>query len=111
MALASLILASGFYVEEGQCWRMVRTNVGHPSHCQEPVGWRGRYVNPKGKRWTVWSCEWRLEELEEVRPLQKRAFVERRVGVVPQPAIGGIQDKSGKWSKPAAVGRKPQASK
>jgi hypothetical protein len=47
---------------------MVRSGVGHPNHCQEPAGWTGRYVNPKGKRWEVWSCDSHLEELKDVRP-------------------------------------------
>lgn len=59
-------LAPGFYVSEGRCWRMVRSGVGHPAHCQEPACWIGRYVNPKGRRWQVWSCEGHLEGLEDV---------------------------------------------
>ena len=61
-------LAPGFFVEEGQCWRMVRNGVGHPSHCPEPVTGTGRYVNPKGNRWTVWACQEHPGELAEMRP-------------------------------------------
>lgn len=61
-------LASGFFVQESQCWRMVRNGVGHPSHCHEAAGWTGGYVNPKGKRWKVWSCQDHLEGLDDVRP-------------------------------------------
>jgi hypothetical protein len=68
MVVAAPTLAPGFYVEDGQCWRMVHTNVGHPSHCQRPAVWTGRYVNPKGKRWTVWACQEHLDQLEDVRP-------------------------------------------
>ncbi len=69
-AMTDSILAPGFYVEEGHCWRMVRTGVGHPSHCPEPAGWTGRYVNPKGQQWTVWACHEHvagLEKIEDVR--------------------------------------------
>ena len=69
-AMTASILAPGFYVEEGHCWRMVRTGVGHPSHCPEPAGWTGRYVNPKGQQWTVWACHEHvagLEKIEDVR--------------------------------------------
>jgi hypothetical protein len=59
-------LAPGFYVCEGRCWRMVRSGVGHPAHCQEAGCWTGRYVNPTGRRWQVWSCKEHLEGLEDV---------------------------------------------
>lgn len=59
-------LAPGFYVAEGRCWRMVHDFAGRASHCREPTGWRGRYVNPKGMRWTVWACDRHLEELADV---------------------------------------------
>ena len=48
---------------------MVRTKVGHPSHCRELAGWTGRYVNPKGREWTVWACHEHLDDLDDVRPL------------------------------------------
>lgn len=60
-------LAPGFYAQEGECWRMVRSGVGHPSHCSELVGWTGTYINPKGKRWTVWACQEHLEGLTDMR--------------------------------------------
>lgn len=69
-----LELAPGFYVGEDRCWRMARSGVGHPSHSPEAAGWTGRYVNPKGKRWTVWSCQEHLEELENVRPWTNRTM-------------------------------------
>ena len=69
MVAVAPTLAPGFYVDEGQCWRMVRTKVGHPSHCRELAGWTGRYVNPKGREWTVWACHEHLDDLDDVRPL------------------------------------------
>lgn len=69
MATETGTLAPGFYVAEGQCWRMVHDFASRASHCQEPAGWTGCYVNPKGRQWTVWSCQEHLEELEDVRPL------------------------------------------
>ena len=45
---------------------MVRTNVGHPSRCREPVGWTGSYVNPKGKQWTVCNCQEHLDGVDGV---------------------------------------------
>jgi hypothetical protein len=61
-------LAPGFIVAEGRCWRIVYDFAARGSHCREPVGWSGLYVNPKGKRWTVWSCQDHLVGLDEVRP-------------------------------------------
>lgn len=45
---------------------MVRNGVGHLT-LREPVGWTGRYVNPKGKRFQVESREAHLEGLDDVR--------------------------------------------
>jgi hypothetical protein len=45
---------------------MIRNGVGHPSHCREPARWTGRYVNLKGERWEVWSCQDHLEDLADV---------------------------------------------
>jgi hypothetical protein len=77
------VLAPGFYVAKGECWRMVRTNVGYPSHCREPVAWTGHFINAKGRRWLVWSCQEHLEGLADVRP----------------------------WSAPKPFGRQPRNSK
>jgi hypothetical protein len=68
MVVAAPTLAPGFYVEERRCWRMVYDGVGHASHCRTPASWQGLYVNPKGKRWQVWSCQEHVEGLEDVRP-------------------------------------------
>jgi hypothetical protein len=67
MVVAARTLAPGFYVEEGRCWRMVRSGVGHPEHCHKAAGWRGLYVNPEGRRWQVWACQEHLEELTDTR--------------------------------------------
>lgn len=44
---------------------MVHTKVGHTSHCRQPVGWQGPYVNSTGKWWMVWSCKEHQEGLED----------------------------------------------
>ena len=67
MVTTAPVLAPGFYVEEGRCWRMVDDGVGHASHCRVPAGWTGGYVNPKDRRWQVWSCQEHLDELADVR--------------------------------------------
>ena len=50
--------AEAFYVEPGRCWRMVYEpdGSGRPTHCPEPVEWRGRYRNRQGWH-VVDSCD------------------------------------------------------
>lgn len=45
MVTTAPVLATGFFVEKGRCWRMVRSGVGHSNHCQESACWTGRYTN------------------------------------------------------------------
>jgi hypothetical protein len=52
-------VANAFFVAPGRCYRMVPGaggKHGQPSHCGEPVAWRGRFVTPLGQVHRVWSC-------------------------------------------------------
>jgi hypothetical protein len=56
--------AEAFFVEAGQCWRMVTTErQGMPAHCAEPVEWRGRTKDGRGRWHVVWSCSGHADEL------------------------------------------------
>ena len=48
-----------FSAREGSCWRYVYEpdGSGRPTHCPEPVEWRGRYRTRKGKWFVVDSCD------------------------------------------------------
>ena len=51
-------------------WRMVHRSdaEGQPTHCTEPVRWRGRYRLASGKWVAVWSCDGHLEGMIEPLP-------------------------------------------
>jgi len=54
--------AEAFYVEPGRCWRMVTTDrQGMPTHCPEPVEWRGRFKNRQGWH-VVDSCDGHVDD-------------------------------------------------
>jgi len=61
--------AEAFYVEPGRCWRMVNTDrQGMSPLCPEPVEWRGRKRDRRGKWHVVDSCESHVgEQLVGVR--------------------------------------------
>jgi len=52
--------ADAVFSERGRCWR--------PTHCEEPVRWRGRHRLIGGKWVAVWSCDGHLEGVIEPYP-------------------------------------------
>jgi hypothetical protein len=53
--------AQAFYVEPGQCFRMVISpkpgSQGSPIHCPDPVEFQGRFQDGTGKWHEVWACK------------------------------------------------------
>jgi hypothetical protein len=52
--------AEAFYVEAGQCFRMIISpnpgSQGSPTHCPNPVEFTGLFQDGTGKQHVVWSC-------------------------------------------------------
>jgi hypothetical protein len=69
-AMAVPYYCEAFYVEPGQCWRMVfaQDGTGHPTHCPEPVVWRSRFKDGSEK-WhpRVDSCDGHADDLAVAR--------------------------------------------
>jgi hypothetical protein len=52
--------AEAFSPLPGRCFRMVTTRQGGgagPTHCPEPVAWRGSWRAPNGRRYRIEACE------------------------------------------------------
>ena len=49
--------AEAFSVQPGQCFRFVHNGVGHAKHCPAPATRHGTFVDGKGKRWEVDTCD------------------------------------------------------
>jgi hypothetical protein len=61
--------AEAFFVQPGQCFRMVHSGVGHAMHCPAPVEWHGRFQDGTRKWHEVGSCVWHREDLTDWRPI------------------------------------------
>ena len=63
-----------FYCEPGCCWRMVYNSdgSGRPTLCSEPVEWRARFRDRRGKWHVVDSCAGHVqgEQLVDVKRQQ-----------------------------------------
>jgi hypothetical protein len=56
--------ANDFTLTPGRCFRMVTLpGVGHPSHCEEPVAWHGRWRAADKRLYRVDACEGHAEDL------------------------------------------------
>lgn len=59
--------AEAFTVLPGRCFRMVTdpdpARRGQPTHCGEPVVWRGRFRTPGEKTYGVDACEGHGDDL------------------------------------------------
>jgi hypothetical protein len=52
--------AEAFTVIPGQCFRMIQGKAGQqgaPTHCPDPVEYRGKFIDAKGKHHEVEACE------------------------------------------------------
>jgi hypothetical protein len=51
--------AEAFSPLPGRCFRMVTRHGGGagPTHCPEPVAWRGSWRAPNGRRYRIEACE------------------------------------------------------
>jgi len=50
--------AEAFAPMSGRCFRLVdQQGEGGPTHCREPVVWRGPWRTPSGRRYRVEACE------------------------------------------------------
>jgi len=58
---------TGFFVQEGRCFRMIASPQIQATHCDEPAPWRGRFTDAKGKTHLVWGCDRHAEGLEAIR--------------------------------------------
>jgi hypothetical protein len=68
--------------EPGRCWRMVLargtqigSTVGHPTHCEAPVRWKGRWKY-RDHMAEVWSCDGHAGDLPGRRALPQDAFAD-----------------------------------
>jgi hypothetical protein len=50
--------AEAFFPLPGRCFRLVASKgEAGPTHCMEPVAWRGSWRAPNGRRYRVEACE------------------------------------------------------
>jgi hypothetical protein len=62
--MADPYFANAFTLTPGRCFRMITLpGVGHPSHCQEPVAWHGRWRAGDGRLFRVDACVGHAEGL------------------------------------------------
>lgn len=61
-----------FFVAPGRCFRMVLSPELQASHCSQPVAWRGRWKDAKGRWYRVEACEMHGGELEGARRTNPR---------------------------------------
>jgi hypothetical protein len=47
---------SAFLLLHGHCFRMIKSDIGLTTHCDEPVIWKGPWRDVKGEVWTVEAC-------------------------------------------------------
>jgi hypothetical protein len=61
---------TGFFIQEGRCFRMIASPQIQATHCGEPARWRGRFTDAKGKVHLVWSCDHHAADLGGVRRVE-----------------------------------------
>ena len=68
--------AEAFSPLPGRCFRMVTRHGGGagPTHCPEPVVWRGSWRAPKGRRYRIEACEGHRPAPDEGRALTAEGF-------------------------------------
>jgi hypothetical protein len=50
--------AKAFSLMSGRCFRLVaHSGEAGPTHCPEPVAWRGSWKAPNGRRYRIEACE------------------------------------------------------
>jgi hypothetical protein len=62
--------AEAFTVIPGQCFRMIQGKAGQqgaPTHCPDPVEYRGNFIDAKGKHHEVEACNGHRADLDAVR--------------------------------------------
>jgi hypothetical protein len=62
---------TGFFIQEGRCFRIIASSQIQATHCADPAPWRGRFTDTTGKMHRVWSCERHVGELGEVRRVER----------------------------------------
>lgn len=62
--------AEAFTSERGRCFRLVEDDGrrGQPTHCENPVVWRGTFKANDGKSYGVDSCDGHAHDLH--KPIQ-----------------------------------------
>jgi hypothetical protein len=58
---------TGFFVQEGRCFRMIASPQIQATRCDEPAPWRGQFTDATGRVHLVWGCERHVASLEEIR--------------------------------------------
>jgi hypothetical protein len=63
--------AEAFSLLPGRCFRMVTRHGGGagPTHCPEPVVWRGSWRAPKGRGYRIEACDGHPPALDAGRAL------------------------------------------
>ena len=57
------VVGAIYFVSPGRCFRMVASHQLQTTHCYEPVVWRGRWTDVKGRAHRVWACELHAKDL------------------------------------------------
>jgi hypothetical protein len=78
--------ANAFTLTPARCFRMVTLpGVRHPSHCEEPVAWHGRWRAADNRLYRVDACEGHGGQLAApLHRLRPEAVGSRETGAVTQ---------------------------
>jgi hypothetical protein len=83
---------TGFFVQQGRCFRMVYSDQLQATHCYQPPAWKGVWRDAKGRSHYVEACRENAPKYEEVSAMPSvvgTLYLQKCVDVrvIPQPNV------------------------